>query len=128
MKFIATDTAPTPAGHYSQAVVHGGLIYVSGQLPLDPETRTMAAGASVTEQTQQVLANLTAILRAAGSDLDRVVKVTIYVSDVAHWGEVNAAYAEAFGDHRPARAIVPSRELNHGALLELEAIAAVGDA
>ena len=128
MKFIATDTAPTPAGHYSQAVVHGGLVYVSGQLPLDPETRTMRAGASVTEQTQQVLANLTAVLRAAGSDLDRVVKVTIYVSDVAHWGEVNAAYAEVFGEHRPARAIVPSRELNHGALLELEAIAAVGDA
>jgi len=123
MDLILTDAAPTPAGHYSQAVVHGDLVFVSGQLPVDPATRSLRADATVEEQTRQVLSNLSAILAAAGSDLDHVLKVTVYVSDIAHWGAVNAAYAEVFGEHRPARAVVPSRELHHGALLEVEAIA-----
>lgn len=124
MKLIQTHRAPTPAGHYSQAVVHNGTIYVAGQLPIDPETGEKVLG-SIEEQTEQVLKNVAAILEAAGSGLDRVLKVTIYVSDIALWGGVNAVYAKFFGDHRPARAVVPTRELHHGFLIEADAVAAV---
>ena len=124
MKPIATDSAPPPAGHYSQAMVHDGLVYVSGQLPIDPET-----GKPITDdieaQTRRAIANLAAILEAAGSGLPQVVKTTVYVSDIELWGRVNAIYAECFGQHRPARAVVPTRELHFGCLLEIEAVAAV---
>jgi 2-iminobutanoate/2-iminopropanoate deaminase len=123
MKLIQTDRAPAPAGHYSQAVVHNGTVYIAGQLPIDPETGEKCLG-SIEEQTEQVLKNVTAILEAAGSGLDRVLKVTIYVSDISLWGGVNAVYAKFFGDHRPARVVVPTRELHHGFLIEVEAIAA----
>ncbi len=123
MKLIQTDRAPAPAGHYSQAVVHNGTVYIAGQLPIDPETGEKCLG-SIEEQTEQVLKNVTAILDAAGSGLDRVLKVTIYVSDISLWGGVNAVYAKFFGDHRPARVVVPTRELHHGFLIEVEAIAA----
>lgn len=123
MKLIQTDRAPAPAGHYSQAVVHNGTVYIAGQLPIDPETGEKCLG-SIEEQTEQVLKNVAAILDAAGSGLDRVLKVTIYVSDISLWGGVNAVYAKFFGDHRPARVVVPTRELHHGFLIEVEAIAA----
>jgi 2-iminobutanoate/2-iminopropanoate deaminase len=122
MKLIHTHRAPQPAGHYSQAVVHGDTVYVAGQLPIDPESGEKCLG-SIEEQTEQVLKNLSAILEAAGSGLDRVVKVTLYVSDISLWGGVNTVYAAFFGDHRPARAVVPTRELHHGFLIEVEAIA-----
>ena len=123
MKLIQTDRAPAPAGHYSQAVVHNDTVYIAGQLPIDPETGEKCLG-SIEEQTEQVLKNVAAILDAAGSGLDRVLKVTIYVSDISLWGGVNAVYAKFFGDHRPARVVVPTRELHHGFLIEVEAIAA----
>jgi 2-iminobutanoate/2-iminopropanoate deaminase len=103
-------------------VVHNGIVYVSGQLPINPETGEKCIG-SIEEQTEQVLKNLAAILEAAGSGLDRVLKVTVYVSDISLWGGVNAVYAKFFGDHRPARAVVPTRELHHGFLIEMEAVA-----
>lgn len=124
MNFISTPNAPTPAGHYSQAVVHGGLVFVAGQLPIDPSDPSRPPG-SIEEQTGRALANVSAILTAAGTTLDQVVQMTIYVSDVALWGKVNAVYARIMGDHRPARAIVPSGELRHGMLIEIQAIAAV---
>ena len=108
-------------GHYSQAVISGGLIFVSGQLPMDPVTGKVKD--SIQEQAVQVLDNLQNILEAAGASLRNVVKVTGYISDVSLWGEVNEVYAERFGDHRPARAVVPCRELPRGCLVELEAIA-----
>ncbi len=123
MELIHTPNAPTPGGHYSQAVVHNGTVYVAGQLPIDPRTGEKKLG-TIEEQTELVLANLAAILEAAGSGLDHVLKVTIYVSDIALWGGVNAVYAKFFGDHRPARAVVPTRDLHHGFLIEVEAIAA----
>ena len=83
---------------------------------------------SIEEQTEQVLANLDAILRAAGSGRDHVLKVTVYVSDIALWGRVNAVYARFFGEHRPARTVVPTRELHYGFQVEIDAIAAVADA
>ena len=127
MKAIKTDRAPIPAGHYSQAIVHNGLAYVSGQLPIDPKTGEKVAG-SIEEQTRLVLQNLSAILEASGSSLNRVLQVTVYISDISLWGKVNGVYAEIFGDHKPARAIVPTRDLHFGFKIEAAAVAAVHEA
>lgn len=124
MKAIFTPHAPAPAGHYSQAVVHGGIVYVAGQLAVDPATGEKRLGA-VEEQTEQALRNLAAVLEAAGSDLAHVLKTTVYVADISLWPRVNAVYARFFGEHRPARAVVPTRDLHYGFLVEVEAIAAV---
>jgi 2-iminobutanoate/2-iminopropanoate deaminase len=126
MHVVSTSNAPAPAGHYSQGVVHGDTVYVAGQLPIDPQTGERRTG-SIEEQTEQALKNVAAILSAAGSGLDRVLKVTVYVSDISLWGRVNAVYARMFGDHRPARAVVPTRDLHYGFQIEVEAIAVVGE-
>lgn len=124
MKMVSTPEAPPPAGHYSQAIVHDGLVFVSGQLPIDPATRVPSVG-SIEEQTELVLRNLAAILREAGSDVGLVLRTTVYVSDIGLWGRVNAVYGRFFGEHRPARAVVPTCELHFGCLVEIDAIAAV---
>ena len=124
MRMISTPEAPPPAGHYSQAVVYGDTVYVSGQLAVDPVTGEKGVG-SIEEQTRLTLRNIEQILLSAGSDLAHVIKTTAYISDVELWGGVNQAYAEVFGDHRPARAVVPSRDLHYGCLVEIEAIAAL---
>lgn len=121
---VLTPGAPAPGGHYSQATVHGGLVFVAGQLPIDPRTGEKRLG-SVEEQVEVTLRNVEAILVAAGSDLAHLLKVTIYVSDIEHWGAINAVYARILGPHRPARAVVPTRDLHYGFLVEIEAIAAV---
>lgn len=125
MHAVSTDRAPRPAGHYSQAIVHAGTVYVAGQLPIVPGQSEHRVG-SIAEQTEQVLRNVEAVLQAAGSGLDRVVQMTIYVSDISQWGEVNAAYARVMGEHRPARAVVPVKDLHHGYQIEVQAIAASG--
>ena len=124
MKEILTNDAPQPAGHYSQAIVHQGLVYVSGQLPINPKSKEKHIG-SIEEQTEQALANLEAILKKANSGINHVLKVTVYISDIALWDRVNTVYARFFGDHRPARAIVPTRQFHSGFQIEIEAIAAV---
>jgi 2-iminobutanoate/2-iminopropanoate deaminase len=124
MKKIHTDKAPQPAGHYSQAIVHEGLVYVSGQLPINPLSGEKING-SIQNQTQQVLTNMAAILEASGSRMDQVLKVTVYISDISLWEKVNKVYSLVFGDHKPARAIVPTKELHHGFLIEVDAVAAV---
>ena len=124
MRMISTPDAPPPAGHYSQAVVYGDTVYVSGQLAVDPVTGEKGVG-SIEEQTHRTLRNIEQILLSAGSDLDHVIKTTAYISDIELWGGVNQAYAEVFGDHRPARVVVPSRDLHYGCLVEIEAIAAL---
>jgi len=124
MLAILTSDAPAPAGHYSQAIVHDNIVYVAGQLPIDPETGSKRVG-SIEEQTEQALKNLAAILKAANSGLEHVLKTTVYVSDIQLWDRVNRVYAEFFGDHRPARAVVPTRDLHFGFQIEIEAIAAV---
>jgi len=126
MRTISTPNAPTARGHYSQAVVHEGIVYVAGQLPIDPadpERKLEAFDA----QARQVIANIAAILEASGSDLGHVLKATVYVTDVAHWPRFNAIYAEAFGAHRPARTVVPVAGLHYGYLVEMDAIAALKD-
>lgn len=124
IKTFFTPNAPAPGGHYSQAVIHNGLIYIAGQLPIDPATGEKKLG-SIEEQAEQTLANLRAILLAAGSDMSRVLKTTVYVADINLWSRVNAVYAQAFGEHRPARAVIPVNELHYGFLIEIEAIAAL---
>lgn len=127
MRAILTDEAPLPGGHYSQAVVHGDLVYVSGQLPVESGIGRHLGDAPIEMQVTQALENLAAILRASGSDIDHVLKVTVYVADIALWGRVNAVYAEFFGAHRPARAVVPTGPLHFGLLVEIEAVAALKD-
>jgi len=124
MRTIETPNAPRPAGHYSQAIVHDGLVFVAGQLPIDPDTTERRVG-TIEEQTEQALKNITEILKAAGSDLGHVLKTTVYISDITLWGRVNTVYAKAFGEHHPARAVVPVKELHFGYQIEIEAIAAV---
>jgi 2-iminobutanoate/2-iminopropanoate deaminase len=124
MKTIHTTRAPTPAGHYAQAVVHGSTVYVAGQLPLDPADPARAPG-TIAEQAEQVVRNLAAVLQAAGSGLERVLQLTVYVTDLEHWGVVNETFARHFGAHRPARAVVPVGPLRKGCAIEVQAIAAL---
>ena len=122
MKSISTSHAPEAAGHYSQAITHLGLIFVSGQLPLDPVTRNVVTG-GIEPQVRQTIENVKQILLAAGTDLNGVLKSTIFITDEKYWPEVNRVYAECFGNHKPARAVIPCGELHYGALLEMEVIA-----
>ena len=119
---IETPNAPLPAGHYVQASVWNDLIFVSGQLPINPVTKQMITG-PIDAQSRQVLENVKAILEAAGSDLSHVLKTTVYIADIALWDQVNAIYADFFGDHKPARAVVPTNKLHYGFLIEIEAVA-----
>jgi 2-iminobutanoate/2-iminopropanoate deaminase len=127
MRRISTPDAPTPKGHYSQAIVHDGVVYVAGQLavdPADPEATPGDAGA----QTRLIFKNIAAILDAAGSSLERLLQVTIYVSDISAWSAVNEAFAEVLGDHRPTRAVVPVGPLGGGRDVEVVVVAAVEEA
>ena len=124
MEKIFIQSAPKPAGHYSQAIVHDNLVYVSGQLPIDPITGEKRLG-SIEEQTEQVLKNVAEIIKAAGSSIDNVIKTTVYISDIQLWDRVNSVYGEFFGEHRPARAVVPTKKLHHGFSIEIEAVASL---
>lgn len=127
VKPILTQDAPQPAGHYSQAVAAGGHLYISGQLPVRPD-RTLLNDAGFAEQARQALANMLAILAAAGGVPGQLVKVTAYIVDVAHWPAFNVVYAEMLGDARPARTVVPVPELHHDCLVEIDAIALLPEA
>jgi len=120
---VRTDRAPAPVGPYSQAVAHGGLVFVSGQIPLDPASGELVAG-DIEAQTEQVVANLSAVLEAAGSSLDRVVKVTVFLTDLAVFPRVNAVYGRHFtGSPPPARSTIQVAGLPLGAAVEIEAVA-----
>jgi 2-iminobutanoate/2-iminopropanoate deaminase len=124
IRTVFTENAPKPGGHYSQAVVSNGLVFVAGQLSIDPATGARLTG-SIEQQTEQCLKNIAEILKASGSDRRSVLRMTIYVSDIELWSAVNDVYARIMGDHRPARAIVPVKELHYGFKIEIETIAAV---
>jgi 2-iminobutanoate/2-iminopropanoate deaminase len=124
VKTVSTDAAPAARGHYSQALVHGGLVYVAGQLPIDPRDPQRRL-ATFEEQAERVIDNVAAILQAAGSGLDLVLKATVYITDVAHWPAFNAVYARKLGAHKPARTVVPVAGLHYGYLVEMDAIAAL---
>ena len=125
MKLISSPDSPTPSGHYSSAVIHNGVVYVSGQLPRVPGKPADFAPTTIEEQTRQALENAEAVLIAAGSRRDLVLRSTLYVSDIAYWAAVNAEYAAFFGVHKPARAIVPVGAFRNGFLIEIDMLAAV---
>lgn len=119
---VSTDQAPRAIGPYSQATIHNGLIYTAGQIPLDPASGDIVPG-GVAEQTEQVFANLRAVLAAAGSDLSKVLKTTVFLADMGEFGAMNEVYARAFGDHRPARSTVQAAALPRAVRVEIDLIA-----
>lgn len=121
MKQIHTNRAPAALGPYSQAVVSSGLCFTSGQIALSPETGEIV-GADITTQTRQVLENLCAVLAAAGTSAEKVLKTTCYLADIADFAAFNAVYAEYFPG-KPARSCVAVKDLPRGALVEVEAVA-----
>jgi 2-iminobutanoate/2-iminopropanoate deaminase len=127
MRTVQTTGAPPAIGPYSQGVVAGGLVFVSGQVALDPATGALVPG-GVAEQTEQVLRNVAAILEEAGSSLGRVVRTTVYLTSLSTFEEMNGVYARFFGAHRPARATVEVPALPKGAAVELEAVALAEEA
>jgi len=124
MNAVSTPEAPAAIGPYSQAVVHGGVVWCSGQIALDPARMEIVSG-GVAEETTQVLANLEAVLRAAGSSPSRVLQTTVYLRDMEHFAEMNAVYAAFFGEHRPARATVAVAGLPRGVRVEISCVAAI---
>jgi 2-iminobutanoate/2-iminopropanoate deaminase len=115
-------TMAAPGGHYSHAVAAGGFVFVSGQLPIAPDG-TKLAEASFEEQARQVLANVEHALKGAGSSIDRLTQVRVYVTDIGSWPAFNAIYAKWAGDARPARCVVPVPQLHYGFKIEVEAVA-----
>ena len=120
---IFSADAPAAGGHYSQAVTHGGLAYISGQLPIAPDG-THRPDARFDDQARLAIRNMLAVTRAAGSSAENLLKVTVYIVGVENWPRFNAVYAELLGDIRPARSVVPVPELHYGYLVEIDAIAA----
>ena len=124
-QIVATDEAPRAIGPYSQAVVAGGLVFASGQIPLDPRTGEFVAG-GIREQTERVMQNLSAVLRAAGSGLERVLKATVYLADMADFAEMNEVYGSYFREEPPARSTVQAARLPRDARVEIDVIALAG--
>lgn len=122
MDYVATNSAPQAIGPYSQAVKANGLVFTSGQIALDPSTGNLVEG-SFEEQVHRVFRNLEAVLREAGSGFDRVLKATVYVTDLANFGALNAIYAEYFGSHKPARTTIQASGLPKGGLIEIDLVA-----
>jgi 2-iminobutanoate/2-iminopropanoate deaminase len=121
---IQTDKAPKAIGPYAQAIKVNGFIYTAGQIPIDPQTGNFVAG-GISEQTRQVLENLKAVLAAAGSSLDQVVKATVFLKNMADFPAMNEVYGEYFGGAKPARSTVAVAELPRGALVEIDLVALV---
>jgi 2-iminobutanoate/2-iminopropanoate deaminase len=125
-KVISTGDAPKAIGPYSQAIQAGGLLFCSGQIPLDPKSGDMVGASDVRAQTRRVMENLGAVLRAGGASFGSVVKTTIYLADLQDFGTVNEIYGSYFQEAPPARATVQVAALPKGALVEIDAIAVVG--
>ncbi len=122
MNVVATDKAPRAIGPYSQAIVAGSHVFTAGQVGLDPATTELVAG-GITEQTERVLKNLAAVLEAAGSSLQNVLKTTVFLADMADFAAMNAVYERHFAPHRPARSTVAVAGLPKNARVEIEAVA-----
>lgn len=125
IQFVATAAAPRAIGPYSQATIANGFIHTAGQIAFDPATMEIVAG-GIREQTERVMANLKAVLAGAGSDLSKVVKTTVFLVDMADFTAMNEVYAQAFGDHKPARSTVAVAALPRGVRVEIEVIALQG--
>lgn len=124
-EIIRTEDAPQAIGPYSQAIRAGGFVFASGQIPLDPKTGELVAG-GISEQTEQVLRNLSAVLEAAATSLDRVVKTTVFLADMSEFAAMNEVYGRYFKGDAPARSTIEAAALPRGARVEIEAIALLG--
>jgi 2-iminobutanoate/2-iminopropanoate deaminase len=124
-QIISTEQAPKAIGPYSQAVIHNGLAYLSGQIPLDPATGTLVAG-DVAAQTERVLENVKAVLKAAGASLGSVLKTTVFLKDMGDFPKMNEVYARYFSENPPARSTVQAAKLPRDVMVEIDAIAVVG--
>ncbi len=124
MNIVTSRTAPAAIGPYSQGIVSGNLLFTSGQIPVDPATGEIAEG-GFEGQVRQVLENLDNVLRAAGTSRSRVVKVTVYLTDMGHFGRLNEVYGDFFGAHRPARSVIEVSHLPKHVGVEIEAVAEV---
>ncbi|MFC1555478.1 RidA family protein [candidate division KSB1 bacterium] len=122
MRIIYTDKAPEPTGHRSQAIVHDETIYVSGQLAVDP-AKPGSVPESMGDQTAQALANVDAILKEAGTEFKNVLKLTVFITEMSEWKDVDKVFGEKFGDHKPARSVVQVNRLHHDAKIQIEATA-----
>ncbi len=125
-EIISTNEAPAAVGPYSQAVKVGNLVYTAGQIPLNPATGKLVEG-DIAAQTDRVMQNLQAVLTAAGSSLENVVKTTIFLTDMGHYRAVNEVYGRYMADNPPARSAIQVAALPLGALIEIEMVAVVGD-
>ncbi|MCK5775102.1 MAG: RidA family protein [Bacteroidales bacterium] len=121
MKIIDTPKMPKANGHYSQCIEHNGLLYLSGQLPIDQKTKNIPS--SIEEQTDLALKNVETILIESGSYKDQILQVRVYISNIELWDKVNKRYSLFFKDHKPTRCIIPTRELHFGCLIEIEVTA-----
>ncbi|XXQ37029.1 Endoribonuclease L-PSP [Plasmodiophora brassicae] len=121
---VSTEAAPKAVGPYSQAIVANGFVYTAGQIPIDPATSKMVEG-GIQEQTSRVLANIKAVLAAANTTLDKVVKTTVFLKDMNDFAKMNEVYGSAFGGHRPARSTVQVARLPFDALVEIECVASL---
>jgi len=121
MEKIQTPNMPESNGHYSQCIKYNGILYLSGQLPRDPETK--AVPETIEEQTDLALKKVELVLTEAGSSKNQILQVRVYISDIKLWDKVNERYSLFFGDHKPVRSIVPTRNLHFGCLIEIEATA-----
>jgi len=121
MKIIQTEKMPQASGHYSQCIEHNGMLYISGQLPGNPEM--MPLPEDIESQTKIVLDKIDLILNQAGSSREKVIQMRIYISDIELWNRVNSVYTRFYGEHKPVRCIVPTGRLHFGCLIEAEAVA-----
>jgi 2-iminobutanoate/2-iminopropanoate deaminase len=121
MRIIKTENTPASSGHYSQIIEHGGVLYLSGQLPIDPKTRIIPE--TFEEQSKLALSKIDLLLKEAGSSRNKVLQMRIYISDISLWDKFNEIYSNFFGEHKPVRCVVPSGKLHHGCLIEIEATA-----
>jgi 2-iminobutanoate/2-iminopropanoate deaminase len=125
MTIINTPKMPKANGHYSQCIEHNGILYLSGQLPINPKSKTPPN--SIEEQTDLVLKNIETLLNEAGSSKNKVLQVRIYISNIKLWDKVNDRYSFFFEEHKPVRCVIPTRELHFGCLIEIEAMAILND-
>lgn len=121
---VQTKYSVRDGGHYTPGIAYNGMLYISGQLSINPETGTVPEG-GIKPQARQALANLDMVLGAAGVGRDQVLQCRVYLPDVKYWGDLNEVYSEYFGEHKPARIVVPSNKLYGGCLVEIEAVAAL---
>ena len=124
-RIISTDGAPAAIGPYSQAVVHGGVVYTAGQIPLDPATMELVGDGDPARETEQVLKNLAAVLAAAGSGFEHALRCDVFLADMGDYAAVNEVYARYFGEGAPARLAVQAAQLPKGVRVEIACIAAV---